>query len=407
MKKDNLFINFNELDMVRYDGTISHNGEIEELKNIDKSHDFIRKVIDPKWANEMLIYTHSGRHHADECMAVALILLARNTIANQRDGKLYNINDICKNLGKYVKRVPSIDAIIDFDKSRCVILDLKDGHYDHHHENQDNRLDFPIPMGKFGSPNKCATFGALWNDIGRIFNIENVLAPNKNVWELMLKWIFPMDQQDNYGPNYMESPVSKIISNINSYSDFENYDDLDSSEIDFRFVEAVKMSYTILRNEIMSTQKLVQSIKEVTEKCNIIELSTYHDFAKTAYEEEPIITAVEIAAVKEGETAPMVMIDAVNNTIVEAKGQKVIPIMLINHNPDQRDGALRVVFGKYAKLNVTGIKEKMGDKIKFIHPNGGFLVTFTNESDLLYFLIHFKEHLIFDYRKMRNDIQNK
>jgi hypothetical protein len=93
-------------------------------------------------------------------------------------------------------------------------------------------------------------------------------------------------------------------------------------------------------------------------------------------------------------------------SIVELNGKKVVPIMLINHNPNtgDRDKSLRVVFGRYATIHVQKAKELMGNKIKFIHPNGGFLVTFENEENLLYFLLHFKECLDVDWKSMDRDV---
>ena len=424
MKKDNLIINTEAIENLKFEGTISHDARISGMKNAVEAdirlQSYLSRMV---YANPNLIkdldfepfkiYTHSGRFHADEVFATALILLARHTIANN----LYNTEEDLEYITNtdvlsIVERVPNLEAIENLDVWNSVVLDLRNGHYDHHHENPNERKDYPqwaYELGKFSSPVKMATFGVVWYDIGHIFDLPDVEVPNKNVFEIILSdFILEMDQQDNYGPNYCKSSISKIISNMNGYSDFENQTGIDSTVLDFRFVEAVKMAYVILRNEIFSTQRLVQSVKDVTEKCilktickveirfgGVLEGLSVH---RVPY---PII-AVDIAKVPEGENAPNIMIEAVNSTITTfnpyewnrpedsgapiVQGFKVNPIMLINHNPDMRDGSIRVILGKYAVLNVQKVKEYLGDKIKFIHPNGGFLCTFESEENLNYFL---------------------
>lgn len=425
MKKDNVVINTEAIENLKFEGTISHDARISGMKNVAEADIRLRSYLSRMvYANPELIkdldfklfkiYTHSGRFHPDETFSTAAILLARHTIANNLYNTEVNLEYITnEDILSVVKRVPNLAAIENLDVWNSVVLDLRDGHYDHHHEDPNERKDYPkwaYEPGRFSAPVKMATFGAVWSDIGHIFDLPDIEAPNKNVFEIILKdFILEMDQQDNYGPNYCKSGVSKIISNMNGYSDFENQTNIDSTELDFRFVEAVKMAYVILRNEIFSTQRLVQSVKDVSEKCifktighsrNTIRYINICDkFVSTEY---PII-AVDIAKVPEGENSPNIMIEAVNSTVrtfvpnyISSKDTKewtktrdyrtVNPVMLINHNPDMRDGSIRVVLGKYAVLNVQKVKEYLGDKIKFIHPNGGFLCTFESEENLNCFL---------------------
>ncbi len=404
MKKDNLFINYVEAFTKRaFTGTISHNEEIVKLQNSNDmerqlylEHLFMPLFVDPM--KYCPIYTHCGRFHADEVFSTALILLVRNSIANDGACKAINFKPLnyinSEQIKTSVKRVKSIADVVD-PLNECVVLDLLDGHYDHHHKNQDERKDYPdifddTQKEEWSKPVKMATFGALWSDIGYIFNLIGVEAPNKNVYELILmRFILPMDQQDNYGPTYYESPISKVISNMNSYSDFENFENETSEELDFRFIEAVKMAYTILRNEIMAMQRMVQSVKDIKENKYI---SLRHFGYKNGYS----IAGVEIAKVGDGETVPVVMIDAVNETVIERDKYErdVHPLFIINHNPDQRDGAYRIVLGRYVKLDPKKTLETCGDLIKFIHPNGGFLISFETEEKMEKFLKEYFEYLI-------------
>ena len=401
MKKDNLFLNFEPAEEAVYNGTISYNEEIVKLQKSDAKTrgEYIAHLIAPSLSEDSIkymIYTHMGRFHADEVFSTALILLARNTIANNDAGMLEYITSA--QIKSSVKRVKSIADVTD-PLDKCVVLDLLDGHYDHHHKNPKDRKDYPdyyddTRKEEWTKPLKMATFGALWSDIGHIFDLENVKTPNKNVWELILvRFILPMDQQDNYGPNYYEAPISKVISNMNTYSDFEKGSEYDNfEELDFRFIEAVKMAYTILRNEIMSMQKLVQSVKDIKENKNVS--AKYLGDVVDPYNTSMCpIYGIEISKVNEGETAPIVMIEAVNETEIECPGGSRIvhPHFIMNRNPDSRDGSYRLILGRYIKLDPKEVLEECGSLVKFIHPNDGFLVSFETEEKMEKFL---NEHFL-------------
>ena len=252
MKVDNLKINEKAIEKMVFTGTISYDNEIVKLQksSVDVRHEYLRNIIMNMITKNYIIYTHCGVMHADEVFSIATILLLVNTIIN--NCKLGNAEFIStEQIKNFIKRVKSIDEVKD-PMDKCIVLDLLDGHYDHHHKNQDERKDYPdsilINKTEWTKPIKMATFGALWSDIGDIFNLENVEEPNLNVKEIFLaRFILPMDQQDNYGPYYCTSPISKVISNMNSYSDFEKSEEYDNfCELDFKFIEAVKIAYTIL-----------------------------------------------------------------------------------------------------------------------------------------------------------------
>ena len=337
------------------------------------------------------IYTHCGGMHADEVFSSAAILLLVNTIIN--DCKMGSTEFIStEQIKTFIKRVKSIDEVKD-PMDKCIVLDLLDGHYDHHHKNQDERKDYPdsilLNKTEWSKPVKMATFGALWSDIGDIFNIEDVEEPNLNVKEIFLmRFILPMDQQDNYGPYYCMSPISKVISNFNSYSDFEKGEEYDNfCELDFKFIEAVKMAYTILRNEVMSVQRLVQAIKDIKESDKI----SFRNFGVISCESIENfhtypLTGIEIAKVPEGERAPSIQMDALNETVYEEDGKKFHPLFLINKNPDQRDGMFRIILGRYVKIDPKTAMEWCGNLIHFIHPNDGFLMSFETEEKMEMFL---------------------
>lgn len=387
---DNLKINWKAIEKMVFNGTISSNNEIVKLQ--ESSQDVRHKyLVDLLIRGSLSAYTHCGGMHADEVFSTAAILLVKNTfINNEAVGSAEFIST--KQIKKFIKRVKSINEVTD-PMDKCIVLDLLDGHYDHHHKNQDNRKDYPdsILLNKAGwsKPVKMATFGALWSDIGDIFNIEGVKAPNLNVKEIFLiRFVLPMDQQDNYGPYYCSSPISKVISNMNSYSDFEKSSEYNNfDELDFRFIEAVKMAYTILRNELMSVQRLVQSINDIKNSNNV----SFRNFGFISgggienFYTWPL-TGIEIAKVPEGEKAPSIQMDALNETVYEKDGNKFHPLFLINKNPDQRDGMIRIILGRYVKIDPTQAIEWCGDLIHFIHPNDGFLISFETEEKLESFL---------------------
>ena len=184
---DNLKINEKAIENMAFSGTISHNSEIVELQKSSQEvrHEYL---VDLLVKNSSVAYTHCGGMHADEVFATATILLLRNTINNNKTGVGSAEFITAYQIKNFIKRVKSIDEVKDpMDKS--VVLDLLDGHYDHHHKNQDDRKDYPesILIDKLEwrrKPIKMATFGALWSDVGDIFNIEDVEAPNLNVKEI-------------------------------------------------------------------------------------------------------------------------------------------------------------------------------------------------------------------------------
>lgn len=399
MKVDNLKINEKAIENMVFTGTISYDNEIVKLQksSVDVRHEYLRNIIMNMITKNYIIYTHCGVMHADEVFSIATILLLVNTIIN--NCKLGNAEFIStEQIKNFIKRVKSIDEVKD-PMDKCIVLDLLDGHYDHHHKNQDERKDYPdsilINKTEWTKPIKMATFGALWSDIGDIFNLENVEEPNLNVKEIFLaRFILPMDQQDNYGPYYCTSPISKVISNMNSYSDFEKSEEYDNfCELDFKFIEAVKIAYTILRNEVMSVQRLVQSIKDIKSSDKVSFRNFGNIITDGGFNYYPL-TGIEIAKVPEGERAPSIQMDALNETVYEKDGKKFHPLFLINKNPDQRDGMFRIVLGRYIKIDPVKARDWCGNLIHFIHPNDGFLISFETEEKMEMFLKNYFPTLV-------------
>ncbi len=396
MKIDNLRLNLKAIEDLVFTGTISHYSDIVNLQKSSEGikHKYLQNLI----TKNATIYTHCGGLHADETFGSAFLILLRNTIDNSVSNSAKFIT--AEQIKTSVKRIKSIAEVKD-PMDKCVVLDLLDGHYDHHHKNPDERKDYPasilINKSEWKKPIKMATFGALWSDFGHVFDLEGVKAPNLNVWEIFLaRFILPMDQQDNYGPNYCMSPISKVISNFNSYSDFEKSSEYDNfEELDFKFVEAVKMAYTILRNEIMSVQRLVQAIRDIKDS----DMISFRNFGTMTggdpgnFHKYPL-TGIEIAKVSEEEKAPSIQMDAVNETVYEMHAQKFHPLFLINKNPDQRDGMFRVVLGRYIKIDPVRAMEWCGDLIHFIHPNDGFLISFESEEKMEEFMKNYFPTLV-------------
>ena len=388
MKIDNLRLNLKAIENLAFNGTISYNNEIVKLQKspVDIRHKYLQDLITKK----STIYTHCGGLHADETFSTAFLILLRNTIENSVSNSAKFITG--KQVKSSVKRIKSITEVSE-PMDTCVVIDLMNGHYDHHHENPDERKDYPdsILINKAGwkKPIKMATFGALWSDFGHVFDLEGVKAPNLNVWEIFLaRFILPMDQQDNYGPYYCSSPISKVISNFNAYSDFEKGEEYANfEELDFKFVEAVKMAYTILRNELLSVQRLVQSVIDIKE-CSKVSFRNFGYISGGGIENFYTwpLTGIEIEKVPEGEKVPLIQMDAVNETVYEKDGNKFHPLFLINRNPDQRDGMIRIILGRYVKIDPKTAREWCGDLIHYIHSNDGFLISFETEEKLERFL---------------------
>jgi uncharacterized UPF0160 family protein len=344
------------------------------LKDDDFEKKFYRLI-----ANADII-THAGPFHADDVFSTALIFLIRDLnmmYAKELDSDCY----------KYVKVDPirvfhgvhRISEDLDetsYDTMLC--LDVRNGHFDHHHVNTDDRAWYQ----EGGHP--MATIGALWDCVGHMFNIDthgkNLVGFNvkKKVYKDFLEKI---DLADLYGPKTVESPVSKIISNVNAYDvcdfDFVSIDDypFDSpaEKQNVRFAEAVCLAYKLLRAEIIRAQNFMRSIVGVSEN-EYVELKTSNLG----------VNYLLINKVPEGvkePTVPMEVLDYIN-----VNGKPVD--LLVNLNPSIRDGSFRAVAANSAKVpfdkeSCSNIENVKG--LKFYHPQN-FMATFDSAENLETFI---------------------
>ena len=143
----------------------------------------------------------------------------------------------------------------------------------------------------------------------------------------------------------------------------------------------------------MSVQRLVQSIKDIKSSDKVSFRNFGNIITDGGFNYYPL-TGIEIAKVPEGERAPSIQMDALNETVYEKDGKKFHPLFLINKNPDQRDGMFRIVLGRYIKIDPVKARDWCGNLIHFIHPNDGFLISFETEEKMEMFLKNYFPTLV-------------
>lgn len=360
---ENVVINDNPLE---WNSVKSYMSEAEhETESIEKM------LLSP-------IVTHSGMFHADEVFSIALIYILRNATENKevrcRETLYKPLTP--ERILKEVKRIPSLTPGNEEDErlyKECLVLDLRNGHYDHHHENID---DVPSCVVD-GKVTKLATIAQIWNDIGHLFNVGLSNRVFQRIWESL---ILPISMQDQYGLKY-RNPISEIISNINGYTeldfDFVHIDEyadeytgelFESVDINnLKFAEAVMMAYKILHAKIVQEQLLSKCIDTILDDPNIC-FNT--------------INNVKVCVIKkvEGVPEPRIKLEALKYLDVET------PDVLINEYESFRDGMYRVIMIDTDKVKIDQkfIKEPLKGQ-KFLH-NQLFMITFDSIENLYEFI---------------------
>lgn len=317
------------------------------------------------------IITHSGVFHADDVFAVALTILVRECYISTYLGKNSKVS--WDKIYSSIHRFQQIDDESVYNTALC--LDLLNGHFDHHMKNDDRDW-----FGDQETGHHMASVGSLWNNVGHMFNIElkdpNVI--NFNVQEKVYKdFLEIIDLADLFGPKAFNSPISKMISNINSYTEFD-FDFINIDAVPFetaeqkqmaRFVEAVYWAYKILKSEIARTQKFIESFNEISEN-EYVEL----------VENEKGLNYLLIKQVPEGIKEPQIPLESLSYIL--NKGKRVDA--LVNLNPNIRDGSFRIIASDSSRCKFDSkCSEVKG--VHFFHPQQ-FMITFNESEDLKNFV---------------------
>lgn len=377
--KDKIIIN--EEELMKLNRPVTKDDFTPTKLNVNIDYNYLYDLL----TSDMNLITHPGQFHADEVFTIALILIARQAIVNASkpdpaEGLRPTVPYIKAVVNRFNIAGLRPEELRDYYYYDC-ILDLKNGHFDHHHDNPEERWfadeKFGFEPSKEHKMDAMATFGCVWYKIGKIFNIQGVEG-SKNVYtELYKNFIREIDQIDNNGPKVAKSQIGKMISNMNMWTPYEytrrytpNDSDADLGTTP-NFIEAVRLAISILHAEIVQTQNMFSAILNVQKKCKI---ETIND-----------ITYVKIPRVADDEEEPNVPLEA-----AEMIGADV----LVNYNPSDRDGSFRIVMTNSSKLafdqELFNIREHI-DGMLFMHP-ARFIASFDSVEHLDEFINRLKRY---------------
>lgn len=359
----------------------------ELTKSVFNENDYTEFV--KRFGENVPIYTHNGQFHADDAFSVALVFLVYVMKNEYYDVQIKYLLE--PNLKLRLNRVKECTKEM-YDSG--IVLDLLNGHFDHHMANDEDKHFF---TDEHGEKDITASFGTLWDVVGSMFNIDDMPEGiiNVNVKEKVYNdFIHLIDRADLYGPKKVNSPISKAISNMNSYDeydfDFVKSDDFSSMTDDekqnLRFLEAVCFAYKILKDEIRKAQHLMLSLKNVGSNKNIMISANKNG-----------VTYLLIKEVEKGEKEPFVPLEALDYISIpwhkrtvddsgEVLYEKVIRKidLLVNMNPSLRDGTYRAIAADSNKVPFDPkCHEHAG--VKFYHPQN-FMITFETKEDLRNFV---------------------
>ena len=301
-------------------------------------------LTDPKIAKvigwDTNIVTHAGRFHADDVFSVALTILVRELFHEQK----YTMDELVK----IIHRAPRIEQIVNMDKKdleniaskdwdNSLYLDLFGGDFDHHFTNPDDL----ITVSKDSKTTvTLATFGTMWHEttIGAAFNNSfkvrratidkaGLLPVHESVfWEN----IGLIDNRDNFGQS-IESPISDIIAHININESDDNILKVPSEE-PLEGAEAIRhQQFENFLNAVLIAKNILQGW--IIQKQNVF--NTLENLEKSKVHFETNESGLKFLVIEEGEKA------FINTEIVKTIYPDVK--VLINENPDSRDGSFRAV----------------------------------------------------------------
>ena len=369
------------------------NSQIKLDESDFNKYTLIKNILNGK------IITHSGQFHTDEIMCVALICIIRDKIknvdldieSNYFSSNIYKVSDD-KIRDTVIRRPRGLDPNNEEDVNlykTAVVLDIENGHFDHHHKNQS--LAPRIENGD-SENDRVASIGALWQYLGHIFDIEkpNNDVPNMNVYDRIWEnFLLPISLQDVYGPIKFGSPVSQIISNCNGYTDYD-YDFIgirgedQTFDINANFVEAVMLAYKILRAQIIKEQNFISTLY------NIFTMDSIELIGGD-------VPRVELKPVPEGSKEPRINLECLRYVTIDKVNKA---LLLVNRNKSERDGSYRVICvdSEYAHLDKTLLENPAHGQV-FVHP-ALFMATFEtleNVDDFLSKLRFDEENHVLTY----------
>ncbi|MSR78694.1 MAG: MYG1 family protein [Candidatus Taylorbacteria bacterium] len=218
----------------------------------------------------IVIATHDGHFHADDCFSVATLLLMLDT-------------------------VPVVSTVIrtrdeDVIKKADFVVDVGG-----EHRPENNRFDHHQEGGAGARPNTVpyASFGLVWSKFGK-----DICGSKEAASKVDKVLVAPVDADDSGFPIY-----SKIVSDVVPYKisdfvhDFRPTWQEDQSTLDARFLEAVGFARKILERVIAQTKSSllakVEVIKmyEKSEDKRIVVLDSYYPHEQTLSElPEPVFS---------------------------------------------------------------------------------------------------------------------
>lgn len=189
--------------------------------------------------------THSGKFHADDVFATAVILLYLNKnldeveVVRTRDEKQFGKADFLYDVGR------------DYDPSKM--------HFDHHQEGGAGKRQNDVPY---------ASFGLVWKEFGAEVSGSEALAE-----KIDGKLVQPIDANDNglavgapedgAGFALSEYTIDNIIGVFNP-----TWDSYTEEEFNLQFIDAVKFAKKVLEREIKHAQKAEESALRLAEIYN-------------------------------------------------------------------------------------------------------------------------------------------
>ena len=305
-------------------------------------------LTDPKIAKvigwDTNIVTHAGSFHADDVFSVALTILVRELFHEQK----YTIDELVK----IIHRAPRVEQNINMDKidlenissedwENSLYLDLFGGDFDHHFTNPDDLTTvydkdktMTVTLATFGTMWYKTTIGAAFNNSFKVrratIDKAGLLPVHQSVFWNNIRLI---DNRDNYGPS-IESPISDIISHMN----------LNESDDNIIKVPAEKHIKGSDSMEEIQRQKFENFLNAVLFAKNILQgwiiqeqnvFTTLENLEKSKVHLETNEFGFKFLVVEEGEKA-FINPDIVKTIYPDVK-------VLINENPDYRDGSFRAI----------------------------------------------------------------
>ena len=399
-------LQFNKDSKNYYFGNLLESGEVGDKNALDL-------ILGAKY-----IITHNGSFHADEVFSVALVLLIlEQTRADFRPVSFRTLTQLIRripivSLENINKETEMTFTSMEEALNNTLILDLADGHYDHHKNaiNIDSACDMVIDKAltakyeNYRKNDKCpprfATFGLLWRDVAPLFEILDSKELKRSGKEdklsvgyrLYTDMIFKMDQVDNYGPNCgYSSDFSLLISQFNyldqSYTEscyeYNIPEVYNTHNLPYNFIYAVQVAYGILKSSILRAQKQVESYLKI-ERFGI----TSFDVAGRTF------GYVTVPKAPEG-----VRPETINRAVAaEYEDNDVKCDMILDLNPSERDGSIvltmidtnRIRFDSYFMKHNAGV---IG--LNFVHFSG-FMATFKTEEYARAFIQDINKYIIIE-----------